>query len=493
MIRNDIVFLNIAKRFGFKHGKDGVFGAVNGQPIYLKNLQHPRSFSLVFTLNELTASRVTKDIIKKFSSEIKRSGQVKIENDVLIINNILGGFSDSKLIDRLEKIIKWWSARLKELKNFEISDSSEVVLYNKIPGPNNNDYKNTIENKLRKELSRNPVNNYAGLFNGGILAFIASVFVGLLMGIINHKFKFSFPVIDLTLVLGISTRVYKKFSNGFNKQSWKYILPVFLVCVIASQIAHITTIVWSKDGSFDIGHSLETFMNQFKVWNKYAGIVLIIVFQFMYLIFIMDKKSETLEVEEGVYFTSEDEDFIKIENTSSSLVGKYIVFGMSISITSILLYALTVLHDVSFVKLWGYLILIILVYPVSFFVFIKIYKNKISLSPFEKSEKQSMVSFIGGHILVHLSTLFVAFAMTNFLIMANVYLDPWDKKEVHGILLEDYPEDLDRCKELKVLTPLDGEILLEFCKANHEIPKSGNPVLLNKGIGLLGINYYERQ
>lgn len=255
MIRNDIVFFNIAKRFGFKYGRVGVFGAVNGQPVYLKNRQHQRSFSLVFTLNESTASQVTKDIVEKFSSEIKRSGQAKVENNVLIVNNILGGFSDSKLIDKLETIINWWSVKLKKLKNFDINDSSEVVLYNEIPGPNNNDYKNSIENKLRRELSLNPVNNYSGLFNGGILALIASVFVGYLLGVINYKFKFSFPLVDLALVLGISTRVYKKFSNGFNKESWKYILPIFFVCVVASQIAHITTIVWFKDGSFDVGSS----------------------------------------------------------------------------------------------------------------------------------------------------------------------------------------------------------------------------------------------
>lgn len=303
MIKNDYVFLHLAKRFGFKHGKASVFGAVNGQPVCLTMSQGYTVFSLVITLKESTLSKISQDLIKKFNSDVKRAGKVVVENNTIFMKNINSGFFKDKAIDKLEAIINWWTTKLHELNNFNILDSNDVVLYNDIPGPNDESYKKSLETKLRRELSDRPIDNHTGLYNGGVLAFAASVLIGLAMGIINHQFKVTIPIIDIMIVFSICIRVFHKFSNGFNRSSWKFVVPLFLLCAISSQIAQITVILWFTIGNVDLNSSIRIFLDQFKVWNKYAFIFLLIIGQLVFVIFQLKKRPESIVVEVGSFLT----------------------------------------------------------------------------------------------------------------------------------------------------------------------------------------------
>lgn len=492
MIKNDWIFLHISKKLGLKISETSVFGAVNGQPLCLSMAQGYTSFSIAFTLSDATVPKVSKEVLRQFSNEVKKAGQVVVEDNVVLMKSIHGGLSKEKALVKLEGVINWWTTKLRELGNFDIEKTDDIVLYNGKAGPRNDDYKNSLEIKLKKILVEKPVDNYSGFLNGGFLALLASVLIGAVFGVIQHKTKFGVPFIDIMVVLGVLTNIYKKFSNGFNKDSWKYVIPLFIVCAVTSQVAHIATVVWFKAGAFDVQRAIDIFLKQFKLGNKYAGVVVIIILQLVFALFHLKKQPERLEVEEGYYPNEKDEEWANLVGNGNTLVMKYFALAGVLCVGSIFLAATDILHNVSFSHYYGHIIGGVIGFPLSFYLFVKVYRKIVSFSPFKRHERQKKADFIAGHVMVYITTFFMAFAVSNFGVMANVYLDPFEKVKVEGTLLEDFPNKWNACRELKIRTPDSGEIMLDFCKKVHCIPKKGEPVSLLKGKGLFYIHYYMR-
>jgi hypothetical protein len=481
--------MNIAKRFNLKHVKGSflvpfcVFGSSGNQLLKIVYSEN-HGYSIIFTLKPNVWKSINNEIVDLFKKSFKKPARILIEEDQLVVTNIKAYFNSNKSIENIIECISWWDKQLLQFQKFT-EDVENVVLCNGLPGIPDKSYIELLEENIKKNTRQSPVANFAGLKASILPIFLLAIGCGILNGVIEYKMHSIFPFLSAVLILSVQLKFYNKSSNGFNKNSWKFLIPEFLIIFLVERYVHIVSILWLAKGHkicFTISRDVLLYP------DKSHFITLIVLIFSMWVVTSVEKRPEIVKVVQGSYFDEMDEEYITLTQSASLFLIKLIFIGFVLFFSSIILSNLYVLHEVYYEKIY-FLYLIILVHAGVTLILEALYKRNIGFSPYAKHIKQNWISFVMGHIAAHLIFLMYTCAVTCFLFSINVKLDVFSKSEVRSVLLSNYKTGVTDCQKLQFDIGYKKVIELDYCEPINLDIKKGNTIFLYKGKGLFGIPY----
>lgn len=497
MIKNDWILAKIAEKFNFKVSTNCTFGVCENQILKIEPNGSSSIFSLTFLVRDSFNLSTNKELIKKFNQEFRVSSKMKLVDDIyLVIGNISVGMFKDSAVEKLSKIIFWWTRELTIYSSFEGLKTEQVVLFNRLPNLESKSYQEELENRIKRNLEESPVDNISGIVKGGIVAILLSILFGIVEAQSHIRFNFRWPVyFDALIILILVVQSYKRFSNGLRKNSIKYVGVLTLACLFIAQFTNISFVLSSHDNSsINVLRTLNIFFHQFTEFNKYAGALILSLFYGFLIIISLKIVPEILEIDKGKFLNAGDIEVIDLKNRSNNFFILLFLGSNILTIAGILTAAIYVLNTYYFFENWAFFwASLIIIHLIIFTLIAWTYYLKFSSNPFKRFSFQKKTEFIAGHIIVQFISLFFTISTLSFFSVANVYLDPFAKNSINGVLLRDFPDKLSICTEFPVQLETTEKVEFPFCDGEQGNLKKGDKIKFIKGKGLFRFAWLKRE